>query len=264
MKKSTSLILAVGLTLAACEGSKQKTTWQKVTETKPDKVTAANADPGEAYTAKLHKVLAAEKVEHKVVTYQYRYQTSMRDEAVGTHQAVLYKDNSDPKNPWWLMDERLGKPVWLPGEDVSKQVAFYLRRNAQVVEQTAFSGGEPPAVDVMIAKHTPVVPAGEPAVTRIAKAKPAPARETAVAQAAAPTPQAEPAPFIRPARFGPATHEVQIPFTNPAPAESHYDDLFRRAHGTDYDPESPIDRRKMETIKHALLDVREPAATRTF
>ena len=77
-------------------------------------------------------------------------------------------------------------------------------------------------------------------------------------------PETAPAPFIRPARFGPATHEVTIPFTNPAPAESHYDDIFRRAHGTDYDPESPIDRRKMETIKHARLDSREPAATRTF
>ena len=265
MNKPHSLALAVCLTLAACEGSKQKTTWQKVIETKPDKATAANTDRGEAYTDKLHKLLTTEKVEHKVVTYQYRYQTRMRDEAVGTLQAVLYKDNSDPHNPWWLMDERLGKPVWLPGEDVNKQVGFYLRRTAQVVEQKQFTGGEPQVVDVMIAKNTkPVVPAGEPAVTRIAKAKPAPARETAVAQAAAPAPQAEPVPFIRPARFGPATHDVQIPFTSPAPAESHYDDVFRRAHGTEYDPESPIDRRKMETIKHALLDTREPAATRTF
>lgn len=259
MKKPYTLALAVGLTLAACEGSKQKTTWQKVTETRPDKVAAA--DPGEAYTNKLHKVLAADKVEHKVVTYQYRYQTRMRDEAVGTHSAVLYKDNSDPHNPWWLMDERLGKPVWLPGEDVNKQVAFYLRRNAQVLEEKQFTGGEPQAAATMIAKNTPVVLPGEPAVTRIAKVKKAPAHETAVAQAAPPV---EPSPFIRPARFAPASGGVPIPFTKPEPAESHYDDIFRRAHGTEYDPSSPIDRRKMETIKHALLDTREPAATRTF
>lgn len=260
MNKPAALTLAVCLTLAACEGSKQKSTWQKVTETKPDKV-AASADRGEAYTAKLHKVLAAEKVEHKVVTYQYRYQTRMREEAVGTHQAVLYKDNSDPRNPWWLMDERLGKPVWLPGEDVSKQVEFYLRRTAQVVEQKEFTGGEAPVVDVMIARHTPVVPAGERGVTLIARTKKAPARETAVAQAA---PPAAPAPLLHPARFGPAAHDVQIPFTAPAPSDSRYDGVFRRAHGTEYDPESPLDRRKMGTIKHALLDVREPAATRTF
>ena len=260
MKNSHSIILAVGLTLAACEGSKQKTTWQKVTETKPDKVVAA--DPGDAYASKLHKMLTAEKVEHKVVTYQYHYETRLRDQAVGTHSAVIYKDNSNPQNPWWLMDDRLGKPVWLPGEDVNKQVAFYLRRQAQVVEQKEFSGGEPQAAETMIAKNTtPVVPAGEPAVTRIAKVRKAPVLETAVAQAA---PQPEPAPFIRPARFGSATHDLPIPFTRPEPAEAHYDDLFRRAHGTEYDPASTLDRQKMETIKHALLETREPAATRTF
>ena len=264
MTKPTSLVLAVCLTLAACEGSKQKTTWQKVTETKPDKV-AATTDAGEAYTAKLHKLLTAQKVEHKVVTYQYRYQTRMRDEAVGTHTAILYKDNSDPQNPWWLKDERLGKPLWLPGQDVNKQVAFYLRRDAQVTEQKEFAGGETPAAETMVAKHTaPVVPADERAVTLIARTKKAPVRETAVAQAAPPAPHPEPAPFIRPARFAPATHDLQIPFTNPAPADARFDDLFRRAHGTDYDPSSPLDRSKMETIKHAMLDSREPAATRTF
>ena len=259
MKKSYSLALAAGLTLAACEGSKQKTTWQKVTETKPDKVAAA--DPGDAYTKKLHKLLTAEKVEHKVVTYQYHYETRLRDQAVGTHSAVLYKDNSNPQNPWWLMDERLGKPVWLPGEDVNKQVAFYLRRQAQVVEQKQFTGGEPQAPEMIVAKHTPVVPAGEPAVTRIAKVKKAPVRETAVAQAAPRAPQPEAAP---PVHVSPATHEVTIPFTNPVPADSPYDDVFRRAHGSGYDPASPLDRRKMDTIKHALLDTREPAAARTF
>ena len=259
MKTPCSLVLAASLALAACEGSKQKTTWEKVRDTRPDKVAAA--DPGEAYADKLHKMLTTEKVEHKVVTYQYRYQTRMRDEAVGTHSAVLYKDNSDPRNPWWLVDERTGKPVWLPGEDVNTQVGFYLRRTAQVVEQKQFPVGEPQAAETMIAKNTPVVRPGEPAVTRIAKVQKAPVRETAVAQAA---PQAESSPAVRPAHSGAAPHDLPIPFTKPEPAESRYDNVFRRAHGTDYDPSSPLDRRKMETIKHALLETREPAATRTF
>ena len=135
-----------------------------------------------------------------------------------------------------------------------------LHRKADVVAQTEYRDGETPVAGTMVAKQTPVVPAHEPAVTRITKINSAPAG-TAVAQTA---PRTEPAPFIRPARFSPSIHEVTIPFTKPAPAESQYDEEFRRVHGTDYDPTSPVDRRKMDTLKHALLVPREPAPARTF
>jgi len=154
MNKPCSLALAMCLTLTACNGSKQKSTWQKVRETKPDKV-AATADPSAAYTKKLNKVLNEHKVEHKVVTYQYRYKTRLREDAVGTHSAVIYKDNSDPENPWWLVNERTGKPVWLPGQDLNQQVSFYLRRKAEVTEEKVFSGGEPQSTETMVAKATP-------------------------------------------------------------------------------------------------------------
>lgn len=258
MKNHYSLVFAAGLALAACEGSKTNTTWQKVTNTRPDKV-APSSDVAAAYANKLHQVLTEANVEHKIVTYQYRYKTALREEAVGTHTAVLYKDDSNPRNPWWLMDDRLSKPVWLPGEEASKQVSFYLRRSAQVVEQKDFSGGEAQAAPTMIAKKNPTVPAGEPAVTRIAKVRPTPAA-TPPAEVAS----TEPKPFIRPARFSPMGNEVSIPFTAPAPAGARYDDLFRRTHGTQYDPSSPVDRRKMETIKQARLDTPKPPATRTF
>lgn len=266
MNKPCSITLAVCLTLTACNGSKQKSTWQQVRETKPDKV-ASTADPNEAYTKKLNKVLNENKVEHKVVTYQYHYKTRLREEAVGTHSAVIYKDNSDPENPWWLVNERTGKPVWLPGQDLNKQISFYLRRKAEVTEQKVFNGGEPQhAAETMVAKHTPAVPADSPAFTRIAKVTKPPARmtapaPTALAQAA---PRSEATQFVRPARFSAGPSEVPIPFTTPAPAEAQFDDQFRRAHGTEYDPASPVDRRKMETLKHALLDTREPAPTGTF
>lgn len=242
LKWPSAITLAAGLVLAACQATKPKTTWQTVIQTRPDSVASA-ADLPQAYTDQLHRVLTQKKVEHKVVTYQYRYQTPLRDEAVGTQTVVLYKDDSNPRNPWWLMDERLAKPIWLPGQDVNRQVAFYSRRKVQVVEQKEFSGGASEAAPAMIAKQSPVVPADEPAITRIAKVTPA-----------------EPKPFIRPARFAPAT----VPFTNPAPADSRNDDIFRRVHGTTCDPSSPIDRRKMETLKQALLAPREPAATQAF
>ena len=242
MQKSLCLTLAAGLTLSACTGSKPKTTWQKVTETRPDKV-ATGEDPSQAYIEKPQKVLAEDKVEHRVVTYQYRYETRLRDEAVGTGVAVIYKDNSDPANPWWLMNERMRKPVWLPGEDMNNQVSFYLRRTAQVSEHRDYVGGEPTVPRSMIAKARPVVRPGEPSVTRIAKAQPAPAASPAAPAVA----QTAPRPFARPARFAPVGSDVNIPFT--APAGGGYETLFRRAHGTDYDASSPVDRQKMETIK---------------
>ncbi len=239
MHKSSFLAFALGLTLAACTGSKPKTTWQKVTDTRPDKV-ASGEDPSQAYVEKLQKILAEDKVDHRVVTFQYRYETRLRDEAVGTGTAVIYKDNSDPANPWWLMSNRLHKPVWLPGQDLDKQVSFYLRRTAQVIEHRDYVGGELLGPKTMIAKAKPVVRPGEPAVTQIAKAQ--------AVRAAAPTvAQSAPRPFARPARFAPAGQDVQIPFT--APAGGGYETLFRRAHGTTYDPSSPVDRQKMEVIK---------------
>ncbi|MCE9609282.1 MAG: hypothetical protein K8R23_03545 [Chthoniobacter sp.] len=269
MNKPSSLTLAVCFALAACTPAKQKSAWQQVRETKPDKV-AANSDPTEAYRTKLHKVLAENKVEHKLVTYQYRYKTRMREDALGTQTAVIYKDNSDPENPWWLVNERTGRPVWLPGQDVNKQVAFYLRRKAEVLEQKEFSGGEPSHTE-MVAKHTPpapIVPTESSSATQIAKVRrapaPAPARETLVAHTApAPAPAAE-TTFVRPARFSGSSREVPIPFTAPARPDAELDDQFRRAHGTEYDPASAIDREKMEALKHARLETREPSGTRTF
>jgi hypothetical protein len=274
MNKPCSITLAACLALTACNGSKQKSTWQKVRETKPDKV-QASADPNEAYTRKLNKVLNENKVEHKVVTYQYRYKTRMREDAVGTHSAIIYKDNSDPENPWWLVNERTGKPIWLPGQDVNKQVSFYLRRKAEVTDEKVFSGGEPQSTETMVAKHTPpqpVVPDASADFTRIAKVKkqPAPRRapaptaaptQTAIAKAAAP---AETTQFLRPEQFQGAPNEVAIPFTKPTPVDGQLGDQFRRAHGTEYDPASPIDRRKMEALKEARLTPREPAPAQTF
>jgi hypothetical protein len=263
-QKSLTIALAAGLAFTGCQGSKQKSTWQKVTETRPDKLVAGE-DASQAYIEKLQKVLAEDKVEHKVVTYQYRYETRLRDEAVGTGVAVIYKDNSDPANPWWLMNDRLRKPVWLPGQDVDKQVTFYLQRTAQVIDQQYYPDGQL-APRSMIAKNgKPAAPQAVPTATLVAKAKPAPA--PAVAPASAPaltTAQLEPRPFQRRSLFAPRGNGVKIPFTTPAPASSNYDTLFRRAHGTDYDPSSPVDRQKMESLKHAQLETREPAPTRTF
>jgi hypothetical protein len=72
--------------------------------------------------------------------------------------------------------------------------------------------------------------------------------------------QAEPRPFQRRALFPPKPADVKMPLTAPG---TDLDTLFRKAHGTDYDPASPVDRQKMESLKHAQIESTE-TGTRTF
>jgi hypothetical protein len=95
--------------------------------------TRDSGDPSAAYAEHLSGVLKTAHVQHKIVTYEYRYHTAFREEAIGTRTAVIYRDDKNPNNPWWLMDDQLFNPVWLPGEDENRQVSFYLHRPATVV-----------------------------------------------------------------------------------------------------------------------------------
>src|SRR5438552_439092 len=110
MQKSLSVSLAACLTVAGCSHSPSP--WNTVRSVRVD--TRDSDDPSAAYAEHLSGVLKSANVEHKVVTYQFHYRTALREEAVATRTAVLYRDDHNPSNPWWLTDERLNKPVWLP------------------------------------------------------------------------------------------------------------------------------------------------------
>jgi hypothetical protein len=269
MQKQISLSLAVALTLTGCSVFKKSQTWEKVTKAKPD--VRAEADPSKAYASQLHRELAKDNVEHKVVTYQYRYRTRLREEAVGVRTAVVYKDNTNPNNPWWIMDERLGKPVWLPNDQLDKQVAFYLRRNAEIVEQHDFtspgSGDEirtapaaAPAQSVAIARATRARQSPNAPVTVIARAKAQPVKSQSVAAPEPlsavvaieplPAPPQDRVPWIRPARFAPSGPSASASGIEPSAAPADASELFREKHGTTYDPASHLDREKMQLLRH--------------
>ena len=290
MQKSISLSLAVCLTLTGCSVFKKSKTWEKVTQAKPD--VRAEADPSKAYASQLHRDLAKDNVEHKVVTYQYRYKTRLREDAVGVRTAIVYKDNTNPANPWWIMDERLGKPVWLPNGQLDKQVAFYLRRDAEIVEQHDFTTGEggSPAIAVpaaaptqgtAIARASRAKQAPNAPVTVIARAKSQPARtQPAKPQAAPqaapeppsavvsieplPAPPQERVPWIRPARFAPVNSAASSLEVEPLAAPSDVAGLFREKHGTNYDPASHVDREKMQLLRHEAHLRDGTQETRTF
>lgn len=276
MQKSISLSLAVCVTLAGCSVVRRSGTWATVTAARID--TRHEADPSKAYATQLSRTLESASVEHKVVTYQFRYRTRLREEAIGTRTAVVYRDDTHPRNPWWIMDEQLKKPVWLPGHDLGKQVAFYLRDDAEVVEtQNVPAGGGsktmiaelPGGTMIALAHREKTTPLREPEVAGIARLAPLRKSDRAqqlIARAPMKKPASpalliaradEPRAWLRPARFAPVPFVpafVPVPAGMvPPPVAESFAAMFRSAHHTGFDPASVTDRRKMERLQHAAL-----------
>ena len=133
-------LLVACLALASCSVFKKSNVWDTVIRNRPN--LAGAADPSVAYAAHLHRVLTAEGVEHRVVTYQYQYTTLLREEAIGERTAVIYRDNTKPSTPWWITDDRLSRPVWLPNGTVEKQLNFVCRARASVIKLRDFPGSD--------------------------------------------------------------------------------------------------------------------------
>lgn len=133
------LVLAIAsLALASCSILKKSSVWDAVIRNRPD--LSGAADPSAAYAAHMHRVLTAEGVEHRVVTYQFHYVTLLREETVGIRTAVIYRDDASPSSPWWVTDDRLSRPVWLPNGPVEKQLNFVCRARAEVLKLRDFPG----------------------------------------------------------------------------------------------------------------------------
>ncbi len=248
MQKPLALSIAACLGFAGCHVFEKSATWEQTVRARPAETTR-DPDPSDAYARKLHTVLADRGVEHQVVVYQYRYTTRLREEAVSTRTAVIYRDESNPRYPWWLKDDRSIKPFWLPNGSLDKQVSYYLRRKAEIIEKKEFptSGGSgktslafarpAPALRVAaearpaapVAKIAPPKKAPAAPVVKTAPAKKAPV-PLVVRQAALPKPTAavtKPAPKVIAAqpvvtpRTAPKTAAFKSPpVTRIAPAPS--------------------------------------------
>lgn len=236
MLKPLVLALTVCLSLAGCEAFTTSKTWSTVMKVRPDGA-GGGSDASTAYAAKLHGVLKGDSVEHKVVTYQYHYTTPLREEAVGTHTAVIYRDNSNQQNPWWLMEDRLQKPVWLPGEDLQRQVAFYLHHKADVVEQKSFHAGGSDDKQMVAVSAPPSNGSNRTGASRLAHFRSKPA---------------------------PSYYELAAAIPSSAARNNSSAGLFRAVHGTNYDPSSALDRRKMDLLKSEDRQAHPPLAAQTF
>jgi hypothetical protein len=133
-----SFVLTAGLILALSGCQSKSPIWQKVVET--SHATGDAEDGPRAYAGELHRVLTEAAVPHKVVTFEFGYRGTFDPFLTAHRTAVIYRDSASTKHPWWIMDGTLDRPVWLPTASVERQVSFYVRRPAKVLEVNDFAG----------------------------------------------------------------------------------------------------------------------------
>jgi hypothetical protein len=139
MQKPLALSIAACLALTGCALSHKSPTWDKVVRTRI--ALPPGGDASRVYADGLHHELKAARVEHRVVTYQYRYDTRLREDAVVERTSVIYRDDSNAKYPWWIKDERSGRPTWLPNGSVQQQLRFYVGRDVEILDPGKGYGG---------------------------------------------------------------------------------------------------------------------------
>ena len=237
MRPSRFFLLSACLFAAGCGGLRRSPAWETVISSRID--TRDEADPSAAYAERLSSRLKQAGVEHKLVTYEFRYRTRLREEAVDTRTAILYRDDNHSRDPWWLADDRSAyNPVWLPREDINYQLAFYLHRPATVISVHHVPGSSDGKKSIK-----------EPAVqgqTALARLEPVRKTERSWSFLSLFRPAPVPAKTVRqPGRAKP-TLMAQAP-RGSSPNARHLA-LFRARHGTNFDPSSIADRIKMDRL----------------
>jgi hypothetical protein len=170
-----------------------------------------------------------------VVTYEYHYTIPFREDTVGTHTAVVYRDETNPNNPWWLMEDRLARPIWMSGEDLKGQLEFYVHHEVNVVHEKAFPAR------------------GEDHKESLAMARSA----NGYLHAGASHPghfHAKPAPNY---------YEMAAVLPQSAAQKGSFTARFRAVYGRSYNSSSATDRRKMVKLQNASRH-RQPLASQTY
>ena len=139
MSKPLSIALCACLVFTGCQIFRKSPTWDKAVSTRIS--VPREGDPSKQYADGLHREFKAGRIAHKVVTYQYRYSSRLRQDATAERTAVIYRDDANPKYPYWLKDETSNRPVWLPNGDTAQQLRFYVGRDVEIVDAGRGYGG---------------------------------------------------------------------------------------------------------------------------
>lgn len=255
MKTPLLIALAACLSLAGCALFHRSPTWDLVVKSRSHYSGADATGPKDGYINHLHQVLSGAGVPHKIVTFQFHFHNAYREEAVQTATAILYSDDTTPRNPWWAMDEYHHVPVWLPNWTLDAQLEFFVGRPAEILSVKEYAGnGRPRNAQVAQKKRrTPshaIAQTSKPhkhrsvfsSTTRSHSAKPRPAKP-------APEPQADADPLTATTLTGHPTDSAEA--------------TFRSMHGTAYNPGSSVDQKKMDELKRYLLTRNKSVQLRT-
>lgn len=239
MKTPFFIVLAASLALSGCAIFERSPAWDTVVKSRSqysgDRGSATNG----GYINHLHRVLSDAGIEHKIVTYQFHYRNAYREDSVQTAVAILYRDDTTSRNPWWVMDEYRNVPVWLPNWELDAQLEFFIHRDVEVLEVKEYvnaSRRSSPAIKSRHSAKQVVASAGKPGKQR-----------SAVASAKKGT---APKSAQRPAANDPLT---AASLSGASAADARAAEVFRSTHGTPFDPGSSVDRQKMQALKRQLL-----------
>lgn len=237
MTKPVAILTGAAIFMVGCQKSHRSDTWKKVVST-PRPAPREAEDETRAYAANLHGTLLKARVPHKVVTAEFEYHSEYRRYGKARRTVVVYRDQTRSGEGWWLMDERLNVPLWLPNQPLEKQISFYLARPATLVQVSDFMGLDRGKLILPeekaaprksgVTRIEPVEPVGpKPA----AAPKPAPARKVPGKEAQSRiTPVEKPAAKLAPKAGGQPVGAPE-PKSDYAPASAPRRGLFSRIFG---------------------------------
>lgn len=242
MKIPHAIAAAVALVLCGCAVFRRSPTWESVVASRSHYSDAQEASGKGGYIQHLHQILSHAGVEHKVVEYHFHYRNAYREEAVESATAVIYRDDTTPRNPWWVMDEYHNVPLWLPNWKVDAQLEFFIQHEVEVISVKEYAAAAPVHGTVKTAAAT------HRQLARVAK--PRKHRAIGVTQPKRPAKPAVPAPDSDPLTV--------TSLSGPSASAGSQSDarstaMFRGTHGSSYDSGSSLDRRKMTELRRQLL-----------
>lgn len=123
-------LLVTALTFSGCGQFRSSQAWSVATDTR---IADRGEAGGEAYAEGLQQKMAARGVEARVVKFHYR--VSPQTDGI-TQTGVIYRNETTPRFPWFFVDNRTSKPVWLPNGSVEEQLRFVVRNPTIEVLET--------------------------------------------------------------------------------------------------------------------------------